>query len=239
MPYTRLNLEEAASFLHLTTADVRALAVHGEIPCEREGERFVFRKGELQPWASRRILGMRGKHLHDYHSKGVLHPHDLSPEASIVTELTIRECLEPSLQARSRAAAIRGMVSLAERSGLLYDPRDLVVELEAREALCSTGIEGGAALLHPRYHDPYMVDDSFICAAVCPQPIPFGAPDGGKTDVFLLICCQDDRTHLHVLTRVCMLCHATGLLNELRSARTPADMFDAIARAERTLAESL
>jgi PTS system nitrogen regulatory IIA component len=130
------------------------------------------------------------------------------------------------------------MVALAETTGLLYDPRDLVDELERREQLCSTGIEGGAALLHPRFHDPYMVDDSFICAGVCAQPIPFGAPDGGKTDVFFLVCCQDDRTHLHVLARICVLCHSTELLRELRGAESEGEMYDAVVRAEEAVSRT-
>ena len=235
MPYAMLSLEEAAEFLHLPPEDVRSLAMHGELPCERQGDRLVFRKAELQPWATQRILGLRGKHLHDYHSRGLLHHHDLSPRNAIITELTDAAWLEPRLEARTRGAAIRAMVALAERTELLYDPRELTAELEQREDLCSTGIEGGAALLHPRFHDPYLVDDSFLCVGVCARPLPFGAPDGGKTDVFFLICCQDDKTHLHVLARVCMLCHHTELLEGLRNSTSGEEMFESIKQTEKEL----
>jgi PTS system nitrogen regulatory IIA component len=235
MPHSLLNLAEAAAYLHLDPSDVKVLATHGEIPCERRGDDLFFRRGELKVWSSQRILGLSGKHLHDYHSRGVLHPHDLSDHAAILTDLSEPAYLEPQLEARTRAAVLRRMVEVAERTGFLYDPTDLHEELLAREDLCSTGIEGGAAILHPRFHDPYMVEDSFVCLGRTLQPIPFGAPDGKRTDIFFLACCQDDRIHLHTLARISLVCHATDLLPRLRQAESEAEMHEAIRETEREL----
>ena len=57
----------------------------------------------------------------------------------------------------------------------------------------------------------------FIVLARTAQPLPFGSPDGTVTDIFFLMCCQDDRIHLHVLARVCMMCRHTHLLRDLRA----------------------
>lgn len=239
MPHTLLSLEEAADYLHLDRSDVRSLAVHGEIPCEMQGDRIVFRQGKLKEWSSQRILGLRGKHLQEYHSRGVLHRHNLAPDAAILTELSDPEFMEARLEARSKPAVLRAMTEVAERTGYLYDPDDLCKELREREDLCSTGIDGGAALLHPRHHDPYMVEDSFVCIGRTQTPIPFGAPDGGKTDVFFLVCCQDDRTHLHVLSRLCILCHACTVLDDLRQAADGREMHEALKRAEQAVLRQL
>ncbi|MBN2450104.1 MAG: PTS sugar transporter subunit IIA [Lentisphaeria bacterium] len=234
MPYTLMSLEDAAEFLRLDVSDVRSLAVQGEIPHEVQGERLLFRQGQLKVWASQRVLQLRGKHLQQYHSRGILHPHDLSRNAPIVRELTEVEFHEPRLEGRSKTAVLRSMTALAERTGYLYDPDDLYEELRQREELCSTGTEGGVALLHPRYHDPFMVEDSFLCAGRTLVPIPFGAPDGGLTDVFFLLCCQDDRIHLHVLSRLCLLCHSTSMLAAIRAATTAREMYEALQAAEDT-----
>jgi len=50
-----------------------------------------------------------------------------------------------------------------------------------------------------------------------------------------LVCCQDDRIHLHVLARLCMMCHNTSMLLQLREAETPADMLTVIADAEQQI----
>jgi PTS system nitrogen regulatory IIA component len=232
MPHTVMGLDEAAEFLHLDAGDIRALAVRGEIPCETQGERLIFRRGRLKAWASQRILGLRGKHLVEYHRRGAPRPHDTSPGGCILADLSDPEFMEPALQGRSKAAVLRAMTGVAERTGFLYDPDDLIESLRQREELCSTGVEGGAAILHPRHHDPYTFEDSFLCIGRTPSPIPFGAPDGGKTDVFFLVCCQDDRIHLHVLARLCLLCHATPFLERLRAAGSAREMFAALKEAE-------
>ncbi len=235
MPHTLLTIEEAAAYLHLDCGDVRSLAIHGEVPCEKRGDELVFRRGDLKVWSSRRILGLRGRHLSDYHSQGVLHPHDISDHAALVTELTENSPCEPQLQARTRPAVLHAMVELAERTGLLYDPADLLEELRAREEMCSTGIDGGVAILHPRFHDPYMVEDSFVCIGRAVRPVPFGAPDGGQTDLFFLACCQDDRIHLHALARISLLCHATDLPERLRLAENEEEMHAALRECEKLL----
>lgn len=230
-----LSLEEAAEYLHLDVGDVRALAVRGEIPCEQQGERLVFRRGRLETWAGQRILGLRGKHLADYHNRGIARHHDISPRSPVITELSDPEFMEPVLQGRSKAAVLRAMTGVAEHTGYLYNPDDLLESLRQREELCSTGIEGGAAILHPRRHDPYMFEDSFVCVGRCPAAIPFGAPDGGKTDILFLVCCQDDRIHLHVLARLCLLSHTTTLLASLRAAANGREMFEALREAEASI----
>jgi len=227
-----MSLDEAAAFLHLDESDVRALAVRAEIPFETQGDRLIFRRARLKAWASQRILGLSGKPLAEYHRRGVSRAPGLAPNGDLLTDLTDPEFMEPALQGRSKAAVLRAMTGVAERTGFLYDPDDLLESLRQREELCSTGVEGGAAILHPRQHDPYTFESSFVCVGRTPMPIPFGAPDGGKTDVFLLVCCQDDRIHLHVLARLCLCCHATPFLQQLRAAASGREMFAALKEAE-------
>ena len=68
--------------------------------------------------------------------------------------------------------------------------------------------------------------------------IPFGAPGGGLTDIFFLVCCRDDRTHLKVLARLSRLLLRPGFTDTLRSAETPSETWQVIASAERELLEA-
>ena len=65
--------------------------------------------------------------------------------------------------------------------------------------------------------------------------IPFGASQGGLTDIFFLVCCQDDRTHLRVLARLSRLLLRPGFIDELRATETSAETFQLIDSAERDL----
>ncbi len=239
MPHRVFTLAQAADYLHLSKADVERFVRERAIPFEMQGGRTTFRKTDLDAWASQRILNFSTQRLTAYHKKTSAKAHDLSKRHAIVTELIRKENIEPALNSRTRASVIRDVAGLAEKTGLVSDARDLVRSLEDREQLGTTALAGGVALLHPRHHEPYMFSDSFIIVARTVQPVPFSSPDGSTTDIFFLICCQDDRIHLHVLARIAMLCHYTSLLFELREAEDAAGMLKAIVEAEAEVVKGL
>jgi len=154
-------------------------------------------------------------------------------------ELIKTQWVQPKLKSKTKPAVIREMLALAEKTELLYDPADLLASLEEREKMCSTAIPGGIALLHPRNHEPYMFEDSFIVLGRSLHPIYAGAVDGKSTDLFFLICCQDDRIHLHALARICTLCHDTTMLELLRKAENTEEMVDVIYKAEQEVIAQL
>ena len=67
--------------------------------------------------------------------------------------------------------------------------------------------------------------------------IPFGAPDGGLTDLFFLVACRDPRTHLKVLARIARLMLRPSFVDELRAAENSADLLQVIESAETDLGE--
>ncbi|MFA4944129.1 MAG: PTS sugar transporter subunit IIA [Lentisphaeria bacterium] len=237
MPYRTFTLEQVANYLHIPPPAVRELAHHGEIPCERQGGRLLFRKPAIDAWASQRILGMKPAPLADYHRQTTAQArHEDDAAAPVrVGALLLPEWNQPRLPARTRASVLRELAAAAERTGLVNDPATLLASLREREELCSTGLPGGLAIPHPRQHDPYLLAHSFILLARTPQPIPFGAPDGKQTDLFFLICCASDRIHLHVLARLCLLSQQTSLLVGLRACDTGEGMAAAVERAETAL----
>lgn len=233
MSHRMLNLDEAAHYLHLARAELETLVRRREIPVELLGERIVFQKKGLDSWASQRIMKLRDAGLKDFHHRTTTRRAvNLEARHAIMPELLHTSFIAPALHSRTRASVLRDMVALAERTERLMDPKDLLASLREREDLCSTALPGGVALLHPRHHDPYMFTETFVAFGRTVQAIPFGAPDGSGTDLFFLLCCQDDRIHLHVLARVCCMCHHTALLAGLRAAHDAADLHALILHAE-------
>ena len=91
---------------------------------------------------------------------------------------------------------------------------------------------GGLALPHPRSPDPYLFDTSFLVVGRPVQEIHFGATDGEPTQLFFLLCCQDDRLHLHTLARLCLLALKTDMLAQLRAAPDAGTMRNSLIAAE-------
>jgi excisionase family DNA binding protein len=222
MPFQLLNLEAVAEYLHLTPRDVEQRVKNREIPFEKRGNRVVFRKRDIDAWASQRILGTETTRFR----------RKILAQETILPEMLRAGAIASAMSSKTRASILRDLVALAEKTGQLNDPKTLLASLEAREELCSTAVPGGFALPHPRSHEPYLFETSFIVVGRPIQEIHFGAPDGQPTYLFFLICCQDDRLHLHTLARLCLLAMKTKMLEQLREAPDAQTMRNALLAAE-------
>jgi len=239
MPHRVFNVEELADYLHVSAADIEQLVKRKEIPFEVQGGRVVFRQRDVDAWASRRILGFSGEDLTRYHAVSSAKAHDLSAKNAIIPELIQPGYIEAQLTAKTKASVIRDMVKLADKTGLLNYPEEMLAAIQEREQMCSTALAGGIALLHSKHHVPYMSEDSFIVLGRATQPVPFGSPDGRTTDIFFLLCAQDDRTHLHLLARICMMSYHTSLLMDLREAADAKAMNSILVKAEEEIIAEL
>jgi PTS system nitrogen regulatory IIA component len=232
MPYQLLNLEEVARYLHLTDADVEWRVKNREIPFEKRGGRVVFSKRDIDAWASQRILGLTEERLVEYHRKSTHGTREFLPHEAIIPEMLGLGAVNSAMESKTKSSVLRDLVALAEKTGQVTDAKELLESLETREELCSTALPGGLAIPHPRFHQPYLFESSFIVVGRPIQEIHFGAPDGEPTDLIFLLCCQDDRIHLHTLSRLCMMALKTEMLSQLRAAPDATAMRDCIIAAE-------
>ena len=232
MSFQILNLEAVAEYLNFTPAEVEQRVKDRVIPFEKRGDRLIFRKGEIDEWASQRILGFSTERLAAYHEKSSRRARKILAHEAILPEILAAGTIEPSLKSRTKPAVLHDLVTLADQTGKLNDPKLLRSSLAAREDLCSTGMPGGFAVPHLRVQEPYLFEPSFLVMGRLVRPIYFGAPDDEPTDLFFLLCCQDDRLHLHTLARLCMVAVKTDALAQLRNAPDASVMRDILLAAE-------
>lgn len=235
MPHTTFTIDQLAAYLHVARRHVERLIQEGDIPCALRGGRMFFQRDEIDAWASQRILRLPGQGLDWYHRKTMRGTQQLFPQGALIPVLLRPDYVDLGLLSKTKASVIRDMVALADRTGRVFDPRELLDSMEAREALCSTALPGGLALLHARQHQAFRFEGSFIVLGRTIQSIPFGAPDGRATQLFFLICCQDDRIHLHTLARLCLLALKTNVIAQLAAAPDPADAYEALVAAEQAV----
>jgi nitrogen PTS system EIIA component len=232
MPHRTLTIEELTEYLHLSQGDVERLMRETDIPHTIRGGRAVFQRTEIDEWASQRILGLPSKRLDAYHAKSVRGTREIFPHLALIPDLLRPEYIDLALASKTRSSIVRDMVALAERTGRVLDPRELLATVNEREALCSTALPGGLALLHARNHAAYRFEGSFIVFGRTIQPVPFGAPDGRPTRLFFLICCEDDRIHLHALARLCLMAMKTDLVSSLLNVGTADAAYETFVGAE-------
>ena len=212
--------------------DLRHFAQRGQVASVKRGDMYFFEHRELDEWAQRRLMVLNEKTLTAEHKVAMIERRRNDGHDFHVADLLRPETIAPTLTAKGRAGVLRDMTDFADSTGLLYDPETLFAELSAREEVASTAAGGGVAFLHPRYHDPYLFQETCLALGRTVRPVFFGSQDGEGTDLFFMICCTDHTLHLHILARLCLLAHGTPLLQELREAPDAETMHAALKKAE-------
>lgn len=239
MPFHIFNTDEVAQYLNQPRADIERLVQSRDIPFEIRGDHIVFRQREIDDWASQRILGFNASRLTEYHQKASQRRRQTLHRELLLPDLIRPDAIAPAMTAKTKASVLRDLAAVADRTGLVCDRAELVASLLAREKLCATAVPGGVAFPHPRQQQPYLLQASFVVFGRTLQPIHFGAPDAEPTDLFFLLCCQEEKLHLHALARLCLMAQKTDLLAQLRAAPDPATLHECLLTTEQAVISNL
>ena len=224
-----MDMEQLAAYLQRDIREVGKLASRGHLPGHKVGGQWRFARAEINHWIETQLPAYTEKQLADLESAG-----DGDGEPLLANLLSEASVAVP-LPATTRASVLKELVNLAEQSWQVYDPEAVLDAIRAREEMGSTALPCGVAIPHPRRPLPAALGESVLAYGRTASPLPFGAPQGGLTDIFFLVCCRDDRTHLRVLARLTRLLMRPEFLDELRGAETAAETWEKLAAAERQL----
>lgn len=236
MPHEQMDEKQVASYLHMDIRELEKISSRGQIPCRKVKGRFVYRKGEIDHWIEVRMHEMDRARLRGI-EKGVSRHHGMPEDEMMVWPLIPPNGIVVPLKATSRDSVLRNLVKTADAAGLVYAKDELLGEVKAREDLCTTALLPGAALPHPRHPLPYDIAQSFVLVGLTASGVPFGAADGTLTRLFFLICCKDDRTHLHVLARISQMLHEPALVEALLTTQSSLELGRKLEEFERKAIE--
>ena len=145
--------------------------------------------------------------------------------------MNISDFLAPSDVMIDVAAADKQKLlqALARKAGLVVDvpPDRLLAELRKREELGSTGVGGGVALPHARFHQ---VGKPIGMLLRLRKPIEFDAVDGEPVDiVFLLLLPENpEGEQLAALAAIARMLRKPEITRALRKARDSAEIYRAL-----------
>ena len=165
-------------------------------------------------------------------------PAPIEEQEPLISALLSEATIAVPLPASTRSSVLKELVNQAENTWQVYDPEAILEAIRQREEMGSTALDSGVAIPHPRRPLPGALGESVMAYGKTASGIPFGAPGGGLTDIFFLVCCRDDRTHLKVLARLSRLLLRPGFVEALRSAEGPGQTWRLIAEAESELLET-
>lgn len=226
-----MNIEQLAVYLRRDVRDVSKWASRGYLPGQKVSGEWRFHPVEINHWIETQMHAYTEQELQALEQGSNARQKEEPLLAVLLSEATTAV----PLKAGTRGSVLRALISVAEQSGQIYDSDAILTALRAREEMGSTALESGVAIPHPRRPLPNALGESVVAYGRTATGIPFGGARGGETDIFFLVCCRDDRTHLRVLARLSRLLLRPQFLDGLRAAQTPAETYHLIEEAERDL----
>jgi nitrogen PTS system EIIA component len=222
-----MDLAQLASYLQRDARELSKMASRGYLPGHKVSGQWRFHAAEINHWLETQLPSYSEQEL-----TALEHGASRSPtQQPLIGEMLTEATMAVPLAASTRTSVLRELVRLAEQSWEVYDADAIYQAVRLREEQASTALEGGVAIPHPRPL-PNLLGDNVLAYGRTVAPIPFGGPHGGLTDIFFLVCCRDNRSHLSVLARLSRLLRRPGILDELRAAETVADTLQVIEAAE-------
>ena len=219
--------KQLAEYLQLSPRTVYRMLERNELPGVRVGSQWRFRKSEVDHWLDRQLQRL-----------DTAQPGELSAGSEGAVPPTLSELLEPrnvifGVSAGEPEPVVRAFVQRLS----FPEPLDLdllVQRILEREAMCSTALPDGVALLHtPRIRPRVLAAHDFLAVGRLDAPMPFGALDGSLTDTLVLVLARSERTHLLLLTKMARLFREPEFVPDLRGASTAAEIVQLIQESER------
>ena len=226
-----MDLDQLATYLRRDVREVTKMASRGHLPGHKVSGQWRFARAEINHWIETQMHAYTEQELTALETAGS-HEADQEP---LISVLLSEAGIGVPMRASTRPSVLRELVGLAEQSWQVYDAEAVLEAIKQREEMGSTALESGVAIPHPRRPLPAAIGESVMAYGRTASGIPFGGPRGLLTDLFFLVCCRDDRTHLQVLARLSRLLLLPNFLGELREAETAAETYQVITDAENEL----
>jgi PTS system nitrogen regulatory IIA component len=223
-----LTAKQLAEYLQLSQRSVYRLLERGELPATKVGGQWRFRKAAIDEWIDLHMSRLAPEELRQI-SNG--ERDDEVQLGSLIDEANglLR------VAAGARATVVRQFVAQIT----LPEPVDLELlagRILEREALCSTALPDGVALLHTARTTPRVLTrHDLVAIGRISHPIAFGALDGSLTDTLVLLLARDERRHLALLAKMARMCREADVLHGLRTLPSARAIVDLMRRTEEAL----
>jgi len=220
--------QQLAEYLQLSKRTIYRLVERNQIPAVRVGGQWRFPRSAVDYWLDMRLNVLPSVELAALQAEAAESAQPLSDALTEANALI-------AVPAGDKAGVVREFVARVEFPETA--DRELVVRrVLEREALCSTAMPGGVAVLHTSRWEPRVLRAHDVLAVGhLTAPVDFGALDGGRTAVLVLVLARNERSHLVLLTKMTRLCHEAAFVQRLSAAGSAADVRTLVEEFERTV----
>jgi len=189
----QITVREAASYFSVDEATVRRWIAERDLPAHRMTERLHLNGIEVWEWAVARGIPV---------SRSLLDEARRTPEeVPALGQLLRAGGIHRDLEGLDKRETLANMVARL-RLPAEVDRAHLLVILEAREAMGSTGVGDGIAIPHVRNPILLHVDAPQIALFLLRDPVDFEAIDGKPVHAVFLVISPSIPVHLRMLAQL-------------------------------------
>lgn len=227
-----LSPKQLAEYLQLSQRTIYRLLERGGIPAVKVGGQWRFRKAAVDEWLDVNMQRLDAASLRALEDD--VDERMPPPLADLLDPVNAR-IVVPVTGTAERADVVRAFVAQV-RFPEPVSPELVAERVLEREAMCSTALTDGVALLHtPRSRPRVLASHDLIAIGRLQAPIDFSAIDGSPTDTFILLLARSERDQLALLAKLARLCREPGFLAALHDAHGADDALTLIRSTEQRL----
>ena len=223
-PQEIMTLAELANYLKVAEKTVVRMAREGKIPATKVASQWRFMRSMVDGWLEKRMQPVTPTNLFE------LLKH--APEVVPVSRLVAPELMIFDIKPGPVPKVLEQLIKPLEKNGIVEDSKQYLKMLIKREELHSTAIAPHVAIPHARSPASSTLKTSALVVGICPDGVAFGAGDEEKTNVFLLICSEDDVVHLRLLAKISRLLAQKNIIKRLRTSTNSEQVIGLLAEAE-------
>ena len=220
-----LTTEELAQILRLNERTVIKLAKEGQLPAAKIASQFRFSKEKILEWLDMQMDKYSDDILSDM-EKGILN------KAIPIHSLLKTPHIKMELQSENKEDVLKELVEIAQDTGLVKNPEELLKCIKAREELCSTAVENQIAFPHPRMTSWSLVKNWLIVIGISKKGIEFGAVDGKPVKIFVMMSIPLLSLHLQMLSRLARIFKDDLVKEKIYAAENPEEIISIIEKKE-------
>jgi len=226
-----LSETDIAKFLGQSLPYTRKALKSSKLKCiNRQGHK-VYTREDVLNWLAENFTSLTSERLMraDHSSANTA---GLDPFSCGITQLLSKSEIFFPEKTSTRSSILRSISAKAVECGAVYDSAELRDQLEKREAVTSTALKCGAALIHPLDIRQLYIETELLLLVIPPRPLPFGESNGKLTSLFFLLLFPDPGRHVHILARLNRLLRNSDFIENILVAVSHKEALDMVYRRE-------
>jgi len=148
-----------------------------------------------------------------------------------IYEVLDKNCIDHSIQARTKREIIEQIAELMTKSGKIPDKRALLKALLEREKLCSTGIGEGVAIPHAKCEG---MSQMCVALAIAKDGVDFDAIDKKSVNIIFGLSGPPDEPeeHIRILSHIARIARSSNFRNALLAATSIEEAYKTLYEEE-------